>query len=183
MPPGGTRSLAVVVCALLGALTTLVASRPPGATRAEDRNRDGRPDVWQSFDRNGGIARISVDTNFDGRSDIEEFYEAGTLVRRQTDSDFDDRIDLVQHFDPPLTPYAPVGMLLHSEERSAFGAVSQVVVVEVDDLPTAHAAHFQPALLRLVAFSLSSRLGNLKDGRHVAGQAMPPEHCAGRHRI
>src|SRR5215831_18824492 len=236
MPPGGTRSLAVVVCALLGALTALVAGRPLDATRAEDRNRDGRPDVWRSFDRQGRIARISVDTNFDGRSDIEEFYEAGTLVRRQTDSDFDDRIDLVQHFDPstrllersltdvnadgvadllvlfhegrpvfekhaqwpltelvpvsvqtggdrteddpllplddpfsgdlsfkrtpasagnaPLTPYAPVGIPLHSEERSAFDAVSHVVVVEVADLPTAHAAPSStraPPSLRLLS--------------------------------
>lgn len=100
MPPRATRSLAVVVCAVACWMTALLADGPSGAVRAEDRNRDGRPDVWRSFDRHGRIARISVDTNFDGRSDVEEFYESGTLIRRQTDRDFNDRIDLVQHFDP-----------------------------------------------------------------------------------
>ena len=80
MPSRATRSLAVVVCAVACWMTALVADGPSGAVRAEDRNRDGRPDVWRSFDRHGRIAKISVDTNFDGRSDVEEFYESGTLI-------------------------------------------------------------------------------------------------------
>jgi hypothetical protein len=215
-------------------MTALLAGRTLDAVRAEDRNRDGHPDVWRSFDRHGRIARLSVDTNFDGRSDVEEFYEGGALVRRQTDRDFNDRIDLIQRFDPdtrllvqsvtdvdadgvadllvlfhegqpvyrrqaaccsidlapvagetggddridddPLLPLGdpfssdpsirktqvsaapafassvPVGIPRHSEERSAIGTASSVVVAEVGDLPTAHAATFStraPPSLRL----------------------------------
>jgi hypothetical protein len=94
------RSLAVAVCALICSMVALLAWRPLSAVRAEDRNRDGRPDLWRSFDGRGQVARVAVDTNFDGRSDVEEFYEAGALVRRQADRDFNDRVDLVQNFDP-----------------------------------------------------------------------------------
>jgi hypothetical protein len=81
-------------------MVALLAWRPLSAVRAEDRNRDGRPDIWRSFDRQGHVATMAADTNFDGRSDVEEFYEAGVLVRRQADRDFNDRVDLVQNFDP-----------------------------------------------------------------------------------
>ena len=94
------RSLPVAVCTLLCSMVALLVWHLPDAVRAEDRNRDGRPDLWRSFDRQGRMAVVALDTNFDGRSDVEEFYEAGALVRRQADRDFNDRIDLVQHFDP-----------------------------------------------------------------------------------
>jgi hypothetical protein len=233
MPRRATRSLAVVVCALVCSMTALLAGRPLGAVRTEDRNRDGRPDVWRSFDHHGRIARISVDTNFDGRSDVEEFYEDGALVRRQTDRDFNDRIDLVQHFDAstrllersltdvdadgvadllvlfhegqpvyqkyaessatelvrvsvqtsgdrteddlllPLddpfsgdlslkstqaaaaqafAPYVPVGIPRYSEQRSAAGTASNVLVAEAGDLPASYAATVStraPPFLRL----------------------------------
>jgi hypothetical protein len=42
---------------------------------------------------------VAIDTNFDGRSDIHEFYERGTLVSRESDRNFDDRVDLVEQFD------------------------------------------------------------------------------------
>ena len=90
---------------VLGVLTCLAAglfstSIPHRSTRTEDLNRDGRPDVWRAYGRDGRIARVAFDTNFDGRSDVEELYENGILVRRETDRDFDDQIDLVQDFDP-----------------------------------------------------------------------------------
>jgi hypothetical protein len=101
MPRHPSRTLAFV----LGVLTCVAAgwfstSLPHRSTRTEDLNRDGRPDVWRAYGRDGRIARVAVDTNFDGRSDVEEFYENGILVRRQTDRNFDDQIDLVQDFDP-----------------------------------------------------------------------------------
>jgi hypothetical protein len=101
MPRHSRRALAFV----LGVLTCLTAglfsiSLPYRSTSTEDLNRDGRPDLWRAYGRDGRIARITVDTNFDGRSDVEELYENGILVRRQTDRNFDDQIDLVQDFDP-----------------------------------------------------------------------------------
>jgi hypothetical protein len=94
------RSAAVAVCMLLCSMVALLVWHQPDAVRAEDRDGDGRSDLWRSFDRHGRTAVVALDTNFDGRSDVEEFYEAGALVRRQADRDFNDRIDLVQHFDP-----------------------------------------------------------------------------------
>jgi hypothetical protein len=94
------RSLAVAVCALICSTAALLAWRPLSPVRSEDRNRDGRPDIWRSFDGRGHVATVAVDTNFDGRSDVEEFYEAGELVRRQADRDFNDRVDVVENFDP-----------------------------------------------------------------------------------
>jgi hypothetical protein len=101
MPRRSNWALALVA----GVLPCLAAglfftSLPHRSTRTEDLNRDGRPDVWRAYGRDGRIASVAVDTNFDGRSDVEELYENGVLVRRQTDRDFDDQIDLVQDFDP-----------------------------------------------------------------------------------
>jgi hypothetical protein len=87
----------VLTCLTAGLFST---SLPHRSTRTEDLNRDGRPDVWRAYGRDGRLARVAVDTNFDGRSDVEELYEDGLLVRRQTDRNFDDQIDLVQDFDP-----------------------------------------------------------------------------------
>jgi hypothetical protein len=95
------RSLAVSLCALVcaaGAIAPLW--RAAGYVRTEDRNGDGRPDVWHTYDRRGQLAEVTVDTNFDGRSDVHEYYERGALLRRESDRDFDNRVDLIQEFDP-----------------------------------------------------------------------------------
>lgn len=101
MPSHPRRALAfalgVLLCVTAGVTSTWF---PNSSMRTEDLNRDGRPDVWRAYGRDGRIASVAVDTNFDGRSDVEELYENGVLVRRQTDRDFDDQIDLVQDFDP-----------------------------------------------------------------------------------
>jgi hypothetical protein len=89
-------SLSALAC-VMGAVLSLW----PAAleVRTEDLNRDGRPDVWRVYNRRGQVASVSVDTNFDGRSDVQEYYDGGALVRRESDRDFDDQIDLVQEFD------------------------------------------------------------------------------------
>jgi hypothetical protein len=71
----------------------------PVLSVTEDRNGDGRPDVWRTYDRRGHLAEVAIDTNFDGRSDVHEYYDHGMLVSRESDRNFDDRIDLVQQFD------------------------------------------------------------------------------------
>src|SRR5262249_4453202 len=73
---------------------------PGGRAFTEDRNHDGRPDVWRSYNANGQLVSVALDTNFDGRSDGNEFYDNGALVRRELDRDFNNTIDLVQEFDP-----------------------------------------------------------------------------------
>src|SRR5258708_5901630 len=69
----------------------------PRTNRGSEPRR--APDVWRSYTRDGRIASVAVDTNFDGRSDVQEFYQDGALVRRESDRDFNDRVDLVQEFD------------------------------------------------------------------------------------
>jgi hypothetical protein len=71
--------------------------------RTDDKNRDGRPDIWRVYDPQGRLSAMAVDTNFDGRSDVHEYYERGSLVRRESDRDFNDRVDLVQEFDAGTT--------------------------------------------------------------------------------
>ena len=68
-------------------------------TRTDDRNGDGRSDVWRTYDSQGQVVELAIDSNFDGRSDVHEFYKNGTLVRRESDVNFDDRVDLVEDFD------------------------------------------------------------------------------------
>src|SRR5262249_13802105 len=87
-------------CVFLAALAaSFWLTRPAAYIRAEDRDHDGRPDLWRVFDRQGNLARVAVDTHADGRSDVQEYYEHGALVRRESDRDFNDRVDLIQEFD------------------------------------------------------------------------------------
>ena len=95
-----SRSLTIVLAAILGAVTLAGVLRMPAAdVRSDDRNKDGRPDVWRSYDQRGRLTQVALDTNFDGRSDVEEYYDAGVLVLRKSDRDFNDRVDLVEEFD------------------------------------------------------------------------------------
>jgi len=93
------RSIAVfgvLMCATVGAVSEWPTGRH---VRTEDRNGDGRPDVWHEYDDKGQPTEVRFDTNFDGRSDVQEYYDRGTLVRRESDRNFDDRVDLVEEFD------------------------------------------------------------------------------------
>jgi len=101
MKRSSSRRWLVFLWALACASAALV-SRWPSAVdvRTEDHNGDGRPDVWRAYDRHGQLSTVAVDTNFDGRSDVHEYYAGGALVRRDSDRDFNDRVDLVEEFNP-----------------------------------------------------------------------------------
>lgn len=88
---------------MAGLAAVLGASWRPIAfprVQIDDRNHDGRPDVWRFFDAQGRLTRIDIDTNFDGRPDQEEQYQQDALTRRTSDRNFDQRVDLVEDFDP-----------------------------------------------------------------------------------
>lgn len=89
---------ALCLFALLGCLA-LLSPLFSAAIRTEDRNHDGRPDLWRSFNRYGEVAAVGRDTNFDGFLDVQEFYDRGALVRRESDRDFNDVVDLIELFD------------------------------------------------------------------------------------
>ncbi|HEV3217648.1 MAG TPA: hypothetical protein VGZ27_18095 [Vicinamibacterales bacterium] len=94
------RPLVAILCLVASASAGSLALWPrAGSFRTEDRNGDGRPDVWRTYDRQGRLSEVAIDTNFDGRSDVHEYYEGGVLVSRESDRNFDDRVDLVQQFD------------------------------------------------------------------------------------
>jgi hypothetical protein len=92
--------IAPILCALAAAwaLAASVATLAP-RVQTEDQNHDGRPDVWRVYDAQGQLESVAFDTNFDGRSDVQEYYRRGTLIRLEADRDFNDRVDLVQEFD------------------------------------------------------------------------------------
>ena len=94
------RPLAVKLCAL-ACVAAAISLWPFGrdVRTDDDKNRDGQPDVWRVYDRQGELSSMAVDTNFDGRSDVHEYYQRGALVRRESDRDFNDQVDLVQDFD------------------------------------------------------------------------------------
>ena len=93
------RLLVPILAALLCAAAAFLWQWSPGRSVTEDRNGDGHPDVWRTYDRQGRLSEVAIDTNFDGRSDVHEYYENGALVSRASDRNFDDRVDLVQQFD------------------------------------------------------------------------------------
>lgn len=92
-----TSMICVVSCAALAALEIGPVAR---RVRTADRNGDGRPDVWRHYDTRGRLAKVDIDSNFDGEPDIEEYYERGALVRRESDRNFNGQADLVEEFDP-----------------------------------------------------------------------------------
>jgi hypothetical protein len=81
-------------------------SFPDGYTSADDRNGDGRLDVWRTYDNRHRLSEVAIDTNFDGRTDVYEYYERGELLRRDSDRDFNSRIDLIEEFDPATREHA-----------------------------------------------------------------------------
>lgn len=71
----------------------------PPALQTEDRNGDGRSDVWRWYDSKGQLIRVEVDTNFDGRPDWLAEYHDNRITRIRIDSNYDNRIDEEIDFD------------------------------------------------------------------------------------
>jgi hypothetical protein len=94
------RGLVAVVCVAGAVAVTASAWLATGWVRTEDRNRDGRPDRWRFYNARGELTRVAIDTNFDGRSDEQDYYDHGALIRLERDRNLDDRVDLIETFDP-----------------------------------------------------------------------------------
>jgi hypothetical protein len=88
--------LGVLACVMVTAVWFM---QPVRFVRTQDRNHDGRPDVWRYFDARGRLVEVVTDTNFDGRPDQEDDYRNNALILRETDRNFDDQIDEVEEFD------------------------------------------------------------------------------------
>lgn len=62
--------------------------------RIVDTNADGRPDLERAFDASGALLRLRLDVDHDGRFDRTESYQGGRLARRELDSNADGKVDL-----------------------------------------------------------------------------------------
>ena len=114
-----------VPCAMLLvalAMGVFHSSAPVRLTTA-DMNGDGRPDVWRYSDPSGRLIRIVRDTNFDGRSDVEESYANGRLTKRESDRNFDDRVDLREDFS------ATTGAHVRSVVDADFDGIADLLVL------------------------------------------------------
>jgi len=95
--------LCVAACATVLSIAGLGAEQLP--TRA--RSADGRLNVWCQCHNSGQLTKVALDSNLDGRSDVEEYYDLhGALVRRESDRNFNGQVDLVEEFDPVTHEHA-----------------------------------------------------------------------------
>ena len=118
------RSLTGILSTFACAGAVVFSLWPSGVdVRTDDQNRDSRPDVWREYDSRGELAKVAIDTNFDGRSDVEEYYQRGALTRRESDRDFNDQVDLVQEFD------ATTGASVRSVTDVDFDGVADLLVL------------------------------------------------------
>jgi len=93
------RRVVAIICAWLCAAAVGASLwTPHGYVQTEDRNGDGRPDVWRYYDARGQLVRVVRDDNFNTHPDEDEYYVDGALIRREVDRNFDDRVDLVEDF-------------------------------------------------------------------------------------
>ncbi len=102
---GKVKALAAFFAGTLALIVGVSAVAVAGAqhrarTWTQDRNGDGRADVWYRTDPSGERLLVQIDSNFDGRPDIQEYYDRGNLLRRELDRDFNNQIDMVEEFDP-----------------------------------------------------------------------------------
>lgn len=63
-----------------------------------DQNFDGRIDIERFYDDEGQLTRDTVDMDFDGKIDVSGFYEGGKLVRKEKDKGHDGTPDLFRHY-------------------------------------------------------------------------------------
>jgi hypothetical protein len=64
-----------------------------------DNNKDGKVDVWQTYNKNGSIVKIASDRNFDGKPDSWWEYKNSLLVLGKADNDFNDKPDVTYYFE------------------------------------------------------------------------------------
>jgi hypothetical protein len=89
------RPVRLVLVGILAWLTVAALDVSTASTHAANRGDDKR----RADDRQWRLTKVDVDSNFDGRPDIQEYYARGVLVRRESDRNFDGRADLIEEFD------------------------------------------------------------------------------------
>src|SRR3989338_8228935 len=67
-------------------------------TKTEDKNNDGKPDMWIYYDENKRPVKIENDRNFDGRPDMYSYYQYSQRIKLEIDSDYDGKLDQVNEY-------------------------------------------------------------------------------------
>ena len=71
-----------------------------------DLDHNKNPDTWERFDTSGALESIERDRNGDGKADLWEQYQKGTLVTILYDDDFDRKVDRKESARPLPAPGA-----------------------------------------------------------------------------
>lgn len=66
--------------------------------KKEDKNNDGKPDMWTYYDDNKRPVRIESDRNYDAKLDLWIFYGEKGQRQTQIDLNFDDRPDMYSYY-------------------------------------------------------------------------------------
>jgi len=93
-----------------------------GETKTEDKNKDGKPDLWIFYDDNNRPLKIEndrnfddkldlwiiygekgarvtqIDLNFDGRPDMYSYYRYGQRIKLEIDTDYDGKLDQINEY-------------------------------------------------------------------------------------
>jgi hypothetical protein len=67
---------------------------------ASDMNHDGKPDMYEYFDKSGQVRRREIDFDDNGVANVIEHYENGKMTSRELDTTNQGRIDTWDTFDP-----------------------------------------------------------------------------------
>jgi len=62
-----------------------------------DRNYDGKLDLWISYGKKGQ-RRTGIDLNFDGRPDMYSYYQYSQRVKLEIDFDYDGNLDQINKY-------------------------------------------------------------------------------------
>ncbi len=62
-----------------------------------DRNYDGKLDLWISYGEKGR-RKTGIDLNFDGRPDMYSYYQYGQRVKLEMDIDYDGKLDQISDY-------------------------------------------------------------------------------------
>ena len=79
-------------------LVSMVSLSLAGEIKQEDKNKDGKPDSWISYDDNNRPLKIENDRNFDGKPDLWIIYGEKSARVTQIDLNFDGRPDMYSYY-------------------------------------------------------------------------------------
>jgi hypothetical protein len=112
-----------IIISYIIVLSTLTVSLCfAGEIKKEDKNNDGKPDMWLYYDDNNrpvkiesdrdydgkldfwitygekGQRKTEIDLNFDGRADMYTYYQYGQRVKLEIDTDYDGKFDQISEY-------------------------------------------------------------------------------------